>query len=231
VGADVVDVTKGMGLDGRIGSSFLNAGIGYGGSCFPKDTRSLIRTAESLGVQIDLVKEVVRTNDAQPGVLISKMRAALGGSVSGKTIAVLGLAFKGNTDDLRDSKALDIVRILVGEGAVVRAYDPVAMANASRILPDIVYCKNAYEAVEAADAVAVVTEWNEFKLLNFDRVLAQMKGNLLFDGRNLYDPKKVESHGLKYFGVGRSANRGDCIDPHATSITKGADAVHRGSVD
>jgi UDPglucose 6-dehydrogenase len=223
-GADVTEVAKGMGLDQRIGAAFLNAGIGYGGSCFPKDTRSLIHTAESLGVDIELVKAVVRTNDDQPGVFLDKMRSAFGGSVEGRTIGVLGLAFKGNTDDLRDSKALDIVRVLVAEGATVRAYDPVAMPNASEVLPDIVYCKNAYEAADGADALAVVTEWNEFKLLNFDRILAHMKGEFLFDGRNLYDPKRIESHGLTYFGMGRSSGRGEGADAYATILLKGAGA-------
>ena len=223
-GADVTDVAKGMGLDQRIGAAFLNAGIGFGGSCFPKDTRSLIHTAEALGVDIELVKAVVRTNDAQPTVFLDKIRSAFGGSVSGKTIGVLGLAFKGNTDDLRDSKALDIVRALVAEGATVRAFDPVAMPNAAQVLPDIIYCKNAYEAAEGADALAVVTEWNEFKLLNFDRILAQMTGEFLFDGRNLYDPKRIESHGLKYFGVGRSTGRAEASEPYATIMLKGAGA-------
>jgi UDPglucose 6-dehydrogenase len=223
-GADIMDVAKGMGLDSRIGPAFLNAGIGYGGSCFPKDTLSLIHTAEALGCEIDVVKAVVRTNDRQPLIFIDKMRKALGG-LNGKTIGVLGLAFKGNTDDLRDSKALDIVRALVAEGATVQAYDPVAMPGAQQVLPDIVYCKNAYEAAEGAHALAVVTEWNEFKLLNFDRIASHMKGSHVFDGRNLYSPKRVESYGLSYIGVGRSSGRPDLNgDGFATHHLKGADA-------
>lgn len=230
-GADVTEVSKGMGLDQRIGAAFLNAGIGYGGSCFPKDTHSLIHTAEALGVDIDLVKAVVRTNDRQPLLFLDKIRAALGGNLNGKTIGVLGLAFKGNTDDLRDSKALDIVRALMAEGATVRAFDPVAMPNAMAVLPDVVYCKNAYEAAEGVAALAVVTEWNEFKLLNFERIARQMSGDLIFDGRNLYDPKRVESHGLRYFGVGRSAGRSESAEPYATITLKGAEAKTSGQED
>jgi UDPglucose 6-dehydrogenase len=230
-GADITEVAKGMGLDQRIGAAFLNAGIGYGGSCFPKDTRSLIHTAEDLGVEFELVKAVVRVNERQPFLFVDKMRAALGGDLSNKTIGVLGLAFKGNTDDLRDSKALDIVRALIAEGAAVRAFDPVAMPNAMRVLPDIVYCKNAYEVADGVDALAVVTEWNEFKLLNFQRIAAHMKGDLLLDGRNLYDPKRVESQGLRYIGVGRSAGQGEVADPAQTNILKGAEAKARGKED
>jgi UDPglucose 6-dehydrogenase len=221
-GADIADVTKGMGLDQRIGPAFLNAGIGYGGSCFPKDTRSLIHTAESLGVHFELVRAVVSTNERQPLISLEKVRKALDGSFDGKTIAVLGLAFKGNTDDLRDSKAIDIVRALKAGGATVRAYDPVAMDGAKEILPDIVYCKNAYEAAEGAEALLVVTEWNEFKLLNFGRLATHLKGNIVFDGRNLYDPKRVESYGFTYIGVGRSAGKPDASDQSAPILLKGA---------
>ncbi len=226
-GADIADVTKGMGLDQRIGPAFLNAGIGYGGSCFPKDTRSLIHTAETLGVNLELVRAVVSTNDKQPNVFVEKIRKGLGGVIKGKTIGVLGLAFKGNTDDLRDSKALDIVNALVAEGATVRAYDPVAMEHAQKLLPNIVYCKNSYDAAEGADALAVVTEWNEFKLLNFDRVAKHLKGSVVFDGRNLYDPKRIESHGLSYVGVGRSAGKSaqaETIELTSTLTLKGAEA-------
>ena len=219
-GADIADVTKGMGLDNRIGSAFLNAGIGYGGSCFPKDTHSLIHTAESLGVNFELVKSVVTTNERQPGVFLGKMEREMG-DLKGKTIGVLGLAFKGNTDDLRDSKAIEIVQALVKAGAHVRVYDPVAMPNTMEIISenDVVYCKSAYEVAQDVDALAVVTEWNEFKLLNIRRIADNMKGDLLFDGRNLYDPKRVEMNGLRYIGVGRSASS---AQPEGAYPLKGA---------
>ena len=204
-GADIADVTKGMGHDHRIGPAFLNAGIGFGGSCFPKDTSSLIRTAERYGVNLDLLTAVVETNQRQPILFVDRIEAALGG-LTGKTIAVLGLAFKGNTDDLRDSKAIDVIRLLLDRGAYVKAYDPVAMDNARRVLPGIAYCENAYAAASGADALAVVTEWNEFKLLNFERISSLLTTKIVFDGRNLYDPDRLESHGLVSYGVGRSSH-------------------------
>jgi len=204
-GADVTLVAKGMGLDNRIGPAFLNAGIGYGGSCFPKDTRSLIHTSESLGYNFDLLESAVRTNERQHLRFLDRMRTVLGG-FEGKTIALLGLAFKGNTDDLRDSKAIDIAKALLDEGAIVRAFDPVAMDNAKAILPDLTYVKNAYEAAAGADAVAVVTEWNEFKLLNFERIAKIVKNKIVFDGRNLYDPQHLRRNGFAYFGIGRPGN-------------------------
>jgi UDPglucose 6-dehydrogenase len=204
-GADVTLVAKGMGLDNRIGPAFLNAGIGYGGSCFPKDTRSLIHTSESLGYNFDLLESAVRTNERQHLRFVDRMRTVLGG-FEGKTVALLGLAFKGNTDDLRDSKAVDVARALIAEGATVRAFDPVAMENAKAILPELTYVKNAYEATTGADAVAVVTEWNEFKLLNFERIAKTVKTKILFDGRNLYDPHQVRRYGFAYFGIGRPGN-------------------------
>lgn len=212
-GADVTQVAKGMGLDNRIGPAFLNAGIGYGGSCFPKDTLSLIQTADSFGCDFELLKAVVRTNDRQPQRFIGRMQDVLG-DFKGKTVALLGLAFKGNTDDLRESKALDIARALIAGGAVVRSYDPVAMENAQKILPDLTYCKNSYDAVQGADALAVVTEWNEFKLLNFERIASSLRGKVVFDGRNLYDPAKLARYGLAYYGVGRPGNCHSEKDTH-----------------
>ncbi len=201
-GADVADVTKGMGLDNRIGPAFLNAGIGYGGSCFPKDTRSLISTAESLGYDFKLLKSAVTTNEEQPLRFVEKIREVLG-DLTGKKIGVLGLAFKGNTDDLRDSKAIEVIQSLVAQGAQVQAFDPVAMDNAKEILPDITYAKSSYDAATGADALVVVTEWNEFKQINLARVASILAGKVIFDGRNLYNPKQVRRHGLAYHGVGR----------------------------
>jgi UDPglucose 6-dehydrogenase len=207
-GADVTQVAKGMGLDNRIGTAFLNAGIGYGGSCFPKDTLSLIQTAETFGCDFEILKAVVHTNDHQPLRFIKRMREVLGG-FEGKTIALLGLAFKGNTDDLRESKAIDIAQALLDGGATVRAYDPVAMENAQKLLPNLTYTKNPYDAAQGADALAVVTEWNEFKLLNFERIAGLLRGKVVFDGRNLYDPAKLSRYGLAYYGVGRPSNGAD----------------------
>ncbi|MDR3710952.1 MAG: UDP-glucose/GDP-mannose dehydrogenase family protein [Capsulimonadaceae bacterium] len=212
-GANIADVTKGMGLDSRIGPAFLNAGIGYGGSCFPKDTRSLIATADSLGYDFKLLKSTVETNADQPVRFVAKMRDVLGG-LKGKNIGVLGLAFKGNTDDLRDSKAVEVIQTLLAEGAHVIAYDPVAVENARAILPDVTFAKGAYEVAAGADALAVVTEWNEFKQINFARIATILRGKVVFDGKNLYNPKQVRRHGLDYYGVGRGTrvNNGDYGD-------------------
>ncbi|HEY3329585.1 MAG TPA: UDP-glucose/GDP-mannose dehydrogenase family protein [Capsulimonadaceae bacterium] len=201
-GADIVDVTKGMGLDSRIGPAFLNAGIGYGGSCFPKDTRSLISTADSLGYDFKLLKSAVETNTAQPNRFVAKIKQVVG-DLNGRTIGVLGLAFKGNTDDLRDSKALEVIEALLAEGAHIQAFDPVAMENAKKILPQLTYVKTPYEAADGAHALVVVTEWNEFKQLNMERLKSILVGKVIFDGRNLYNPKQVRRHGLDYHGIGR----------------------------
>jgi nucleotide sugar dehydrogenase len=202
VGADVQQVVKGMGLDQRIGPAFLQAGLGYGGSCFPKDVSSLLHTSKSWGYDFPLLEATIQTNYAQPLRFIDKMRAALG-SFEGKKVAVLGLAFKANTDDMRDAKSLDIIAALLEGGANVVAYDPIAIENTKRIFPQITYAKNAFEAADAADAVVVVTEWNEFKQINLERLKETMKGSLVFDGRNLYDPAKMKRLGFEYICVGR----------------------------
>lgn len=204
VGADVIQVIKGMGMDHRIGSAFLNAGLGYGGSCFPKDSSALVRTAEKNGYEFTLLKAVIGVNKEQPLRLLDRMRAALGGSFAGKSVGVLGLAFKPNTDDMRDAKSLEIIAHLLAEGASVRAYDPIAIDNTRAIFPQICYVNNAYEAAEEVDALVVVTEWNEFKLLNMERIKNTMKTPLLFDGRNIYDPLKLRRMGFEYHGIGRS---------------------------
>ncbi|MER3499998.1 MAG: UDP-glucose 6-dehydrogenase [Candidatus Fervidibacterota bacterium] len=204
-GADVTLVAKGMGYDKRIGDQFLQAGLGWGGSCFPKDVSAMIATAEALGYDFELLKAVQRVNDKQPLYFISKMRDALGG-LKGKHIAILGLSFKPNTDDLREAKSLQIIAELLAEGAEVRAYDPIAMPKARAIFPQITYCENAYDAATGCDAVAVVTEWNEFRQLNLERLRQVLRQPFLFDGRNIYHPNKVKQAGLHYFGIGRSAN-------------------------
>ena len=204
VGADVVQVMKGVGSDARIGSAFLNAGLVYCGSCFPKDSTSLLHTARSVGYDFPLLDATIRTNEDQPKRFIGRIETALGG-FSGRTVAVLGLAFKANTDDMRDAKSIDVVRALKDGGARVRAYDPIAADNCRRIVPDIEYCKSAFEAAESADAVVVVTEWNEFKQINLEKLRDTMAGRLIFDGRNLYDPEKMRRLGFEYHGVGRAA--------------------------
>lgn len=201
-GADVVQVMKGMGYDNRIGSAFLQAGLGYGGSCFPKDSLALISTAERFGYDFKLLKSVVEINHCQAPRFMDRLEAVLG-SFEGKTIAVLGLAFKPNTDDLREAKALEMIERLLASGAKVRTYDPIAMDKAKEIFPKITYCENAIDAAKEADAALIVTEWNEFKFLNMEKLKQVMRGNVLFDGRNVYDPDRMRRLGFDYHCIGR----------------------------
>jgi UDPglucose 6-dehydrogenase len=204
VGADVLQVIKGMGMDSRIGSAFLNAGLGYGGSCFPKDSSALARTAEKAGVDFKVLKAVMDVNKEQAFRFVDRLRIAIGGDFTGKNIGILGLAFKPNTDDMRDAKSVEIIEVLLKEGAQVMAYDPIAMDNTKHIFPQICYAKNAYEVAEDADALVIVTEWNEFKQLNMERIKSAMKTPLLFDGRNIYDPLKLRRLGFEYHCIGRT---------------------------
>ena len=205
-GADVTQVVKGMGLDKRIGTAFLSAGIGYGGSCFPKDTRSLLHTAQSYGCEFPLLAATIQTNEEQPKRFIAKIHEALGGDdLKGKTVGILGLAFKANTDDMREAKSLDVITDLLASGAIVKAYDPIAMENTKNVFPQITYGANAYEVATGADALVIVTEWNEFKNLNFERVGALMARPLILDGRNLYDPERLRRLGFEYHSVGRAS--------------------------
>ena len=201
-GADVTQVMKGMGYDQRIGSAFLQAGLGYGGSCFPKDTLALIQTAEKLGYDFGLLKSVVAINARQAAVFLDALENELNG-FSGRTIAVLGLAFKPNTDDLRDAKSIEIISRLLASGANVRAYDPIAMSKARDIFPNIYYGEGAYDAAAGADALIIVTEWNEFKQLNLDRLKNLMRRPVVYDGRNIYDPGRMRRMGFSYTGIGR----------------------------
>ena len=202
-GADVTQVMKGMGLDPRIGPAFLQAGLGYGGSCFPKDTDSLIHTAATLGADFPLLRAVVDTNRERASHFVRTIEKALA-PLDDKTLGVLGLAFKPNTDDMREAKSIEVVARLVQLGAQVRAYDPVAMENAKRVLPaSVVYCDSPYAAASDADAVALVTEWNEFKLLNLERLRAVMRRPVLFDGRNLWEPERMRRLGFEYHSIGR----------------------------
>ena len=204
VGADVHDVARGIGLDGRIGRKFLHPGPGYGGSCFPKDTLALVRTAQDYGAPSRLVEATVAVNDARKSSMAMRVIAACGGSVRGKTIAVLGLTFKPETDDMRDAPSLSILSRLVGDGAVIRAYDPEGMEQARPLLPAAVtYCKDTMEAVTGADALLLITEWNEFRALSPSRLRAAMRGDVLVDLRNVYDPAAMRGVGFAYYGVGR----------------------------
>ena len=202
-GADVSQVMKGMGLDSRIGMQFLQAGLGYGGSCFPKDVDSLIHTAAQLGYDFKLLRSVVEINRERAAHLVEMMRKALGG-LEDRTIAVLGLAFKPNTDDMREAKSLEVVRVLHAAGAQIRAYDPVAMENAKALMPEgVVFCESAYEAAAGADGVTLLTEWNEFKYLNLDRLRGLLRRPLIFDARNLYEPERMRRLGFEYHSIGR----------------------------
>jgi UDPglucose 6-dehydrogenase len=203
VGADVNDVARGIGLDGRIGKKFLHAGPGYGGSCFPKDTLALVRTAQEAGAPLRIVEAVVEVNDARKKKMADKIIAACGGSVKGKTIAMLGLTFKPNTDDMRDAPSLAIVPALEAAGAKVQAFDPEGMHEAKKLLPNVKYCDNAYEAMEGAEALALVTEWNEFRALDLDRVKSLLKQPVIVDLRNIYPPADMAAAGFKYVGIGR----------------------------
>ncbi len=203
VGGDVQAIARVMGLDNRIGKKFLHAGPGYGGSCFPKDTASAAHFARQLGHEFSIVEATIRVNQRQRLRMVDKIVSALEGDVAGKTIGVLGLAFKPETDDLREAPSLDIVRELLGRGAKVRAYDPTSMAQASRLVPEIVLCKDAYEAVEGADAMVIVTEWNEFRMLDLPRARDLMAEPRMLDLRNIYKRDQVVAAGFQYWGVGR----------------------------
>lgn len=202
VGADVHDVAKGMGLDNRIGAKFLHPGPGYGGSCFPKDTRALLTIAQQHDYRFQIVEAAVAVNEQQRRVMIQKIKHITGG-VKGKTIAFLGLSFKPNTDDMREAPAADIIQALLQEGAQIRAYDPVAMPEARKILPNIAYGKDTYDIMEGADALVFITEWNQFRSLDLDKIKSLLKTPLVIDLRNIYEPSKMIDKGFKYYSVGR----------------------------
>jgi UDPglucose 6-dehydrogenase len=204
VGADVHDVARGIGLDGRIGRKFLHPGPGYGGSCFPKDTLALVRIAQDWGAPSRLVEATVAVNEARKAGMAARIVAACGGSVRGKTLAVLGLTFKPETDDMRDAPSLPIIHRLVEEGATIRAFDPEGMKPAAALLPQAVtYCRDALEAVEQADGLVLVTEWNEFRALSPARLASGMRGRVVIDLRNVFDPAAMRQAGLDYHSVGR----------------------------
>lgn len=208
LGADVHDVARGIGLDGRIGRKFLHAGPGYGGSCFPKDTLALVRTAQEAGSPIRIVETVVDVNAKRKKHMAEVIIETCGGSVKGKTIALLGLTFKPNTDDMRDSPSLDIVPALRDAGATVRAFDPAGMEEAKKLLDGVEWCADTYATMKDADALVITTEWNEFRALDLDRVKSLMKSPVLVDLRNIYEPGEIVARGFTYRSIGRPAPAG-----------------------
>jgi UDPglucose 6-dehydrogenase len=201
-GADALQVLSGIGMDKRIGKYFLSPGPGYGGSCFPKDVRALISIAKDYDYSFSLLEEVERINDLAKRDIVQKARRLLN-NVRGKTIAILGLAFKPDTDDMRDAPAIMIIELLQKDGAKIKAYDPQAMKNAMKLLPDIEFCKDPYSAAEDSDLVVIVTEWNEFKEMNLKKLKEIVRNPNIIDARNIYDPQEIKKAGFKYIGVGR----------------------------
>jgi UDPglucose 6-dehydrogenase len=207
LGADVQDVARGIGLDGRIGRKFLHAGPGFGGSCFPKDCRALLRTAGEAGGGLAIVETVLRVNEARKRRMADKIAAACGGSLAGKSLAVLGLTFKPNTDDMRDAPSLEILPRLIAAGARIRAFDPEGMDEARKLMPELVYCRDAYQTMEGADALILLTEWNEFRGLDLGRVRDLLASPLVIDLRNIYQPQEMAAVGFSYLSIGRPAQR------------------------
>jgi len=203
VGANVQDVSKGIGLDNRIGRKFLHAGPGYGGSCFPKDTLALTKTANDHGSPVRIVDTVVQVNEARKKAMAERVIKAVGGSVRGKTIGVLGLAFKPNTDDMRDAPSLDIIPALQAAGARVKAYDPESMHEAGKLLTEVDFCDGPYHAIDGADAMVLITEWDQFRALDLDRVKKLLKTPIVVDLRNVYQPSDMQRRGFSYSSVGR----------------------------
>ncbi len=204
-GANVQVVARGMGLDGRIGSKFLHAGPGYGGSCFPKDTRALVQTAKDYGVSLSVVEAAAQSNDLRKISMAEKIVTACGGSVQGKTLAILGLAFKPNTDDIRESPSLEIIPILQAQGCEIRAFDPKAQTAAQQALSDVTWGEDAYDTLSGADAMVIVTEWNEFRALDLNRVRTLLNSPVVIDLRNIYEPEEMRKHQFSYFSIGREA--------------------------
>jgi len=202
VKADVHTVAKAMGLDGRIGPKFLHPGPGYGGSCLPKDTNALLSFVSNRGYDFKILKSVIEANNSQVEIMIKKIRRLVG-NLSGKTIGILGLAFKQNTDDIRESASVKIIKELVDEGAAIRCFDPLAMDNTKKILPELTYCKDEYDAAKGCSALVIATEWNEFRNLDLKKIKDLLKSPILIDLRNLYEPDKAKKLGFKYEGIGR----------------------------
>ncbi|MCX5705761.1 MAG: UDP-glucose/GDP-mannose dehydrogenase family protein [Candidatus Omnitrophica bacterium] len=205
VGADVEEVAQGMGLDRRIGRSFLSTGIGYGGSCFPKDLDAFIHISDKIGYNFSLLKSVKAINEEQRRFILKKIKSVLW-IIKDKTIGVLGLSFKPDTDDIRNAPAIELIRALQEEGAKIKVYDPQAMKKAKQVLKKVIFCKNSYEVCKGSDCLLVVTEWNEFKELDFAKIKKLLKRPLLIDGRNMYEPEKLINAGFTYVGIGRKTH-------------------------
>jgi UDPglucose 6-dehydrogenase len=204
VGADVQQVARGIGLDKRIGSKFLHAGPGYGGSCFPKDTLALVRTAVDAGTPVRLIETTVEVNDARKKAMAGRVSAAADGDLNGKTVALLGVTFKPNTDDMRDAPSLDVVPALLAAGATVQAYDPEGMHEASRLLEGVIFKDGPYDAVEGADVVVILTEWDQFRALDLDRIKLLVRQPVMVDLRNVYRPDDMRARGFRYTSIGRA---------------------------
>jgi len=224
VGADVQDVARGIGLDGRIGGKFLHAGPGFGGSCFPKDCQALVRTAEEMKAPLAIVDTVLRVNDARKRSMARRVVEACGGSVEGLTLAALGLTFKPNTDDMRDSPSLAFLPALSDAGATVRAFDPEGIAEAKKLMPELDYCTDPYEAMDGADALILVTEWNAFRALDLTRVKRLLRRPLVIDLRNIYKPEEMAAIGLAYHSIGRPSSPAgtEAAAPGAEAAAPGA---------
>ena len=204
-GADVQEIARGIGLDNRIGSKFLHPGPGFGGSCFPKDARALLKTAQDYEVPLRIVEAVITANDIRKRAMARKVSAAFGGSLRGKTIAVLGLTFKPNTDDIREAPSISLITAFLDMGARVRAFDPAGMEQAKSVLPNVTYCDGPYSCADGADGLVIVTEWEQFRALDLDRVKQQMACPIMIDLRNIYSSEDVDRHGFFYVGLGRAA--------------------------
>ena len=202
LGADIKIVAKGMGLDSRIGHQFLNAGIGFGGSCFPKDTEGIMEIAEKCGYDLKIVRSAIAVNDIQKTRIVDKLKKFLG-DLSGRRIGILGLSFKPNTDDIREAPSIEIIRELLAENVEIRAFDPIAIDNMKEVFPELVYASDAYDASKGCDALLIITEWNQFRDLDLVKIKKNMSTPIIIDGRNLYDPKKVKQLGFLYDGIGR----------------------------
>jgi UDPglucose 6-dehydrogenase len=207
VGADIEQVRKGMGTDPRIGPQFLFAGIGYGGSCFPKDVSALLKTSQSNSYKFDILESVTAVNREQKRVIVEKIKRHFKGALKGRTITLWGLSFKPNTDDIRDAPSLTIIDALLKKGATIRVHDPVANSEMKRRIGNVVkYFDNNYDALKGADALVIVTEWNEFRRPDFERMMSLMQHPVIFDGRNIYNPKVMSEKGFIYYGIGRGAH-------------------------
>ncbi|TKJ30912.1 MAG: UDP-glucose 6-dehydrogenase [Chloroflexi bacterium B3_Chlor] len=217
LGADIKEVAAGMGYDKRIGHSYLDAGVGWGGSCFPKDVKALAHMAAIQGCHPQLLRAVIEINRDQRRRVVQSLREILV-SLHGKTVGILGLAFKPNTDDMREAPAVEIIHLLQNEGTFIKAFDPVAMGKATEMLPDVTYCEDAYEVAEGSDALVIVTDWNEFKHLDMARIKVSMAEPVLVDGRNIYEPRRMQELGFIYRGIGRRLEASDVIETDGLSV-------------